>query len=112
MLPFFEYDVYLEKISTLNSMADSLQYLERKQPQVGKKPQRLDYPGVFGSSHCSQRLGDNCRPCRSRTLLGFRALSFYTQEPNPSGSVNNCKWLFFSNCCGKKKCTLYNKLFC
>lgn len=111
MLPFFEYDIYLEKIFTLTSMADWLEDLERKQPQVGKKPQRLDYPGVFGSSHCSQRLRDNCRPCRPRPLVGFWALSLYTQEPNPSGLVNNCKWLFFPNCCGKK-CTVYNKLFC
>lgn len=69
MLPFFfffGYDVYLKKIFTLNSMADLLEYLERKQPQVGKKPQRLDYPGVFGSSHCSQRLADNCRLCRPK----------------------------------------------
>lgn len=28
-------------------MADLLEYLERKQPQVGKKPQGLDYPGVM-----------------------------------------------------------------
>lgn len=31
-------------------MADSLEYLERKQPQVGKKPQRLDYPDVWFKS--------------------------------------------------------------
>lgn len=37
-------------------MADSLEYLERKQPPVGKKPHRLGYPSVFGSSRCSQDL--------------------------------------------------------
>lgn len=67
MLSFLNMIIYLEKIFTLNSMADLLEYLERKQPQVGKKPQRLDYPGVFGSSHCSQRLGDNGRQRRPRT---------------------------------------------
>lgn len=44
MLSFFlEYDIYLEKVFTLNSMADSLECIEIKQPQVGKKPQRMDY---------------------------------------------------------------------
>lgn len=102
-----------KKVFTLNSRADWLEYLERKQPQVGKKPQRLDSPGVFGSSLCSQRLGDKCRPCRPRALVGFRALSLYPQEPSPSGLVSDCKWLFFSNCCGKKKMySVYNQLFC
>lgn len=84
-------------------MAELLEYLERKQPQAGKKPRRLDYPGVIGSSHCSQRLRDKCGSCGPRTLLGFRALSLDTQVPNPSGLVNNCKWLFFSQPWWKKK---------
>lgn len=93
MLSVFEYDIYLEKIFTLNSMADLLEYLERKQPRVGKKPQRLHFLGVFG--HCSQRLGDNGSQCRPRTLLGFRALSLYTQEPNSSGSRIIASGCFF-----------------
>lgn len=50
MLPFLNMISIWKKIFTLNSMADSLEYLERKQPQVGKKPQRLDYPDVWFKS--------------------------------------------------------------
>lgn len=108
MLPFFWiWYLFGKKIFTLTSMADWLEYFERKQPQVGKKPQRLDYPGMFGSSLCSQRLGAKGRPCRPRTLLGFEALSLYPQEPNPSGLVNNCKWGCFFPIAVKKKCTVY-----
>lgn len=31
---FFEYDIYLEKVFTLNSMADSLEYVEGKQSRL------------------------------------------------------------------------------
>lgn len=31
---FFEYDTYLEKVFTLNSMADSLDYVEGKQSEL------------------------------------------------------------------------------
>lgn len=104
-LSYFEYDLYLEKVFTLNSMADSLEYLERKQPPVGKKPHRLGYPGVFGSSRCSQdleALPDSAGPGPPR---------LHTQDPGPSGSMNNCKGLFCPNYCGKQ-CTSYNKLVC
>lgn len=40
MLPFLNMVSIWKKIFTLNSMADLLEYLERKQPQVGKRPQR------------------------------------------------------------------------
>lgn len=77
-------------------MADLLEHLERKQPPVGKKPQRLDYPGVFGSSHCSQdleTLADSAGP-------GPPCL--HTQDPSPSGSMSNCGQLFCPNDRGKK----------
>lgn len=57
MSSFFEYDIYLEKICTLNSMADLLEYLERKQPQVGKKSQTMDYSWCLVQVTAHQDLG-------------------------------------------------------
>lgn len=61
-------------------MADSLEYLEGKQPEVGNKPSRTHYSWWLGLSHFSEGLGDLGRPM---TLLGFWVLSLDTQKPNP-----------------------------
>lgn len=96
MLSFLNMIIYLEKICTLNSMADSLEYLERKQPQVGKKPK--DWIILV----CLVQVTAHRDLETMADSAGQGPLSLYTQEPNPSGPMNNCKWLFFPNCCGKK----------
>lgn len=86
-------------------MADSLEYLERKQPQVGKRPQRLDYLDVWFKS----LLTETWRQLQTMQAKGPSWL--LGSEFVHSRSGNNGKWLFFPIAV-EKKCTLYNKLFC
>lgn len=97
---FFEYDIYLEKVFTLNSMAES-EYVEGKQSTLERSPQEPIIP-VGRFNHFSEGLGDMGRP---RTLLGSWVLSLDTQNPNP---IVDCCPPSLPVAVGEK-CIVYNK---